>query len=362
MLMRPIAAAALAAAGLAFTALDAAPAESDERLKVGFVYVGAVGDHGWTYEFNRARLAVESAFPGRVDTMYVENVPEEGAHAERVLDDLVAQGARLIFATSFGYGEATIQAARRHPAVYFEHATGVRRTDNVSLYSPRFYEGRYITGQIAAGVSKNGRAGYIASFPIPEVVRGINGFLLGAQSVDPDFSLDVEWVFTWYDPPKEAEAAERLIERGADVITQHTDSTAPVKIADDRGLVTFGQASDMIAFGPTSQTTAIVNNWGPYCIARTKAVLDGTWESIQIWDGIGADMIRMAAYTNVPDEVAERARRTEGEIASGRRHVFQGPVYRQDGTLAIPRGRRLSDAVLHKMDWYVRGVSGVLPK
>ena len=361
MFVRFTAAGVIACLVCALTSFGAAPAQAQEKLKVGFVYIGPVGDHGWTYEHNRGRLAIDRTFGDRVETVYVENVPE-GPEAGDALDDLVAQGARLVFTTSWGYGDATVEAARRYPEVRFEHATGVRRMDNLSVYSPRFYEGRYVTGQIAAAVSKTGRAGYIASFPIPEVVRCINAFMLGAQSVDPGFRLDVEWAFTWYDPVKEAEITNRLIRKGADVLTQHTDSTAPMKIADDRGLIAFGKASDMLAFGPNSQASAIVNNWGPYYVARTRAVLDGVWESKQTWDGLGAGMVQMSAYANVPDEVAEQARRTEQEIASGQRHVFQGPLYRQDGTLAVGEGRRLSDAVLHSMDWYVRGIDGELPK
>ena len=361
MFVRSTAAGVLACTVYGLAAFAAAPAGAQEKLKVGFVYIGPVGDHGWTYEHNRGRLAIEKALADQVETMYVENVPE-GPEAGNALEDLIARGAQLIFTTSWGYGDATVAAARRHPEVHFEHATGVRRMDNLSVFSARFYEGRYITGQIAAAVSQTGRAGYIASFPIPEVVRGINAFMLGAQSVDPGFRLDVEWAFTWYDPVKEADITNLLIRKGVDVLTQHTDSTAPVKIADDRGLIAFGKASDMLAFGPNSQATAIVNNWGPYYVARTRAVLDGVWESKQIWDGLGAGMVQMSEYANVPDEVAERARRTEQEIASGQRHVFQGPVYRQDGTLAVGEGRRLSDAVLHSMDWYVRGVDGELPK
>ena len=361
MFVRSAAARAFAWAAFGLAAFGAAPSEAQEKLKVGFVYVGPIGDHGWTSEHNRGRLAIENAFGDRVETVYVENVPE-GPEAGDALDDLLAQGAQLIFTTSWGYGDATVEAAKRHPEVRFEHATGVRRMNNLSVYSARFYEGRYVTGQIAAAVSKTGRAGYIASFPIPEVVRGINAFMLGAQSVDPDFQLDIEWVFTWYDPAVEAQAAQRLVRKGTDVLTQHTDSTAPMKLADDRGLIAFGQASDMIAFGPRSQASAIINNWGPYYVARAGAVLDGVWESKQTWDGLGAGMVRMSEYANVPDEVAERARRTEQELASGERYVFQGPVYRQDGTLAVRQGRRLSDAVLHSMDWYVRGIDGELPK
>ena len=354
----------LAAAGVAaLLAMAGAQAQDPgEKLKVGFVYVGAIGDHGWTYEHNRARLQVQAEFGERVETVYAENVPEEKAKVLEVIDEFVVNGVRLVFLTSFGFGSAAVEAAKRYPHVYFEHATGQWRLDNISVYSPRFYEGRYVVGQIAGGMSKTARAGYVGSFPIAEVIRGINAFTLGARSVSPGFEVDVEWVGSWFDPAKEALATRRLVERGADAITSHTDSTAPMKIADDLGLIAFGQASDMIAFGPQSQATAIVNSWGPYCVERTRAVLDGTWESVQVWGGLGSRMVSMAPYTNVPQTVAERARETEAAIAAGTLRVFAGPVRDHGGRVAVEEGRWLSDAALNVMDWYVEGVVGALPK
>ena len=354
--------ATLAAVAVAAALMATAQAQDREgKLKVGFIYVGAIGDHGWTYEHNRARLQVEAEFGERVETVYAENVPEEKEKALEVIHNFVARGVRLVFLTSFGYGPAAVEAAWRYPEVFFEHATGEWRLDNLSVYSPRFYEGRYVIGQIAGEMSETGRAGYVASFPIPEVIRGINAFTLGARSVNPEFELDVEWVNSWFDPRREAVATRKLIMRGADVITSHTDSPAPMKIADDAGLVAFGQASDMIAFGPRSQATAIVNSWGPYCIERTRAVLDGTWESVQVWDGLGAGMVSMAPYTNVPARVAQRARETEAAITSGTLRVFAGPIRDREGRMAIEEGRWLSDAVLVEMDWYVEGFVGAIP-
>lgn len=355
---------ALAAAGIAATlAMAAAQAQdSKEQLKVGFVYVGTIGDHGWTYEHNRARLQVEAEFGRRVKTYYAENVLEEKAKVLKIIDEFVHNGVSLVFLTSFGYGSAVVEAARRYPYVFFEHTTGQLRLDNISVYSPRFYEGRYVIGQIAGEMSKSGRAGYVGSFPIPEVVRGINAFTLGARSVNPGFEVDVEWVGSWFDPGEETLATRKLVQRGADVITSHTDSTAPMKIADDLGLVAFGQASDMIAFGPRAQATAIVNSWGPYCIERTRAVLNGTWESVQVWDGLGAGMVNMAPYTNVPKAVAQRARETEAAIASGALRVFAGPIRDRSARVAVEEGRWLSDAALDGMDWYVEGMIGAIPK
>ncbi len=337
-----------------------ASVHGDEAIKVGFIYVGPIGDHGWTYQHHQGLLAVEEEFGDRVETIYVENVAE-GPDAERAITRLARQGAGLIFTTSFGFMEPTVKVAKRFPDVIFEHATGYQRADNVAIYSARFYEGRYIIGQIAAQMSESGVAGYIASFPIPEVVRGINSFLLGAQTVNPDFKLKIVWVNTWFDPGKEADAAKVLIGQGADIITQHTDSTAPLQIAEEQGVLGFGQASNMFEFAPNAQLTAIIDDWAPYYVVRTRAALDGTWESTDTWDGIGPGMVKMAAYTNMPEDVAALAMETEAMIASGELHPFKGPIYRQDGTMVIGEGEVLDDGTLLRMDWYVQGVDDKLP-
>ena len=348
------------AAGLAL-ALAAATASGADKLKVGFIYVGPIGDHGWTYQHDQGRLAVEAAFGDRVETVYVENVAE-GPDAERAITRLARQGAGIIFTTSFGYMDPTNKVAKNFPEVRFEHATGYKRADNVSTYSARFYEGRYVIGQIAARMSKSGVAGYIASFPIPEVVRGINSFLLGAQSINPDFKLKIVWVSTWFDPGKEADAAKVLIGQGADIITQHTDSTAPLQIAAEQGVIGFGQASDMIKFAPDTQLTAIIDDWAPYYVARVKAVLDGTWKSEDTWDGMGPGMVGMAPYTNLPDDVVAMAQATQAKITSGEFHPFTGPIHKQDGTMAIGEGEVLDDGTLLGMNWYVQGVDDKLPE
>ena len=331
-----------------------------DKLKVGFVYVGPIGDHGWTYQHHDGLLAVQEEFGDHVETIYVENIAE-GPDAERAITRMAREGAGLIFTTSFGFMDPTINVAARFPDVKFEHATGYKRADNVAIYSARFYEGRYIIGQIAAQMSESGVAGYIASFPIPEVVRGINAFLLGAQTIDPDFKLKVVWVNTWFDPGKEADAAKVLIGQGADIITQHTDSTAPLQIAEEQGVVGFGQASDMITFAPSAQLTAVIDEWAPYYVARTRAVLEGTWESTDTWDGIAPGMVRMAEYTNMPDEVKALAMETEAMIASGELHPFKGPIYNQEGEMVIGEGEVLDDGTLLGMNWYVQGVDDKLP-
>ena len=347
-------------AGLAMS-LVVATASGADKLKVGFIYVGPIGDHGWTYQHHEGLLAVEEAFGDRVETVYVENVAE-GPDAERAITRLARDGAGIIFTTSFGFMDPTIKVAKNFPDVKFEHATGYKRADNVTTYSARFYEGRYVIGQIAARMSKSGVAGYIASFPIPEVVRGINSFLLGAQSINPDFKLKIVWVSTWFDPGKEADAAKVLIGQGADIITQHTDSTAPLQIAAEQGVVGFGQASDMIKFAPDSQLTAIIDDWAPYYVRRVGAVLDGTWKSEDTWDGMGPGMVGMAPYTNLPDDVVAMAQETQAKITSGEFHPFTGPIHNQEGEMVIGEGEVLDDGVLLGMNWYVKGVDDKLPQ
>ena len=350
----------MVALALAMT-FAAGAASAADKLKVGFVYVGPIGDHGWTYAHDQGRLAVEAALGDQVETVYVENVPE-GADAERAIERLARQGAGLIFTTSFGYMDPTIKVAKRFPDVKFEHATGYKQSENVASYNARFHEGRYVIGQIAAQMSESGIAGYIASFPIPEVVMGINAFILGAQTINPDFKLKVVWVNTWFDPGKEADAAKVLIGQGADIITQHTDSTAPLQIAEEQGVLGFGQASDMIHFAPKAQLTAIIDEWGPYYVERAQAVLDGTWESGDTWEGMAAGTVVMAPYTNMPDEVAAMAADTAAKIASGELNPFAGPVYMQDGTLAVAEGEVMDDGTLAGINWYVQGVDDTLPQ
>ena len=347
-------------AGLALSLAVGAVSGAD-KLKVGFIYIGPTGDHGWTYQHNQGRLAVEEALGDQVETVYVESVPE-GPDSERVITRLAREGVGIIFTTSFGYMDPTIKVAKNFPDVKFEHNSGYKRADNVATYNARFYEGRYVIGQIAAKISRSGVAGYVGSFPIPEVVRGINSFMLGAQSINPDFKLKIVWVSSWFDPGKEADAAKVLIGQGADIITQHTDSTAPLQIAAEQGALAFGQASDMIAFAPNTQLTAIVNNWAPYYVERVNAALNGTWESQDIWEGMGPGMVAMAPYTNLPDDVVAMAKETEATITSGEFHPFTGPIYKQDGSMAIGEGEVLDDGTLLGMNWYVKGVDDKLPE
>jgi simple sugar transport system substrate-binding protein len=353
----------LALAGLlmAGAAGVATPARADDPMKVGFIYVGPVGDHGWTYRHDQGRQAVEEALGDEVKTTFVESV-KEGADAERVIQQLAASGHKLIFTTSFGFMNATAKVAQRNPKVMFEHATGYKRSPNLATYMARFYEGRYVSGVIAAKMTKSKKIGYVGSFPIPEVVRGINSYIRGARSVDPEIVCKVVWVSSWYDPGKEGDAAKALIDQGVDVVTQHTDSPAPLQVAENRGIVGFGQASDMIHFAPKAQLTAVVDNWDGYYVARTKAVMDGSWKSGDVWGGFDTGMVEMAPYTNMPDDVAKLAKETFEGIKSGKLHPFAGPVKNQAGEVVVPEGEVLSDEDLLRMDWYVEGVEGQLPK
>jgi len=331
----------------------------DEKLKVGFIYLGPPGDHGWTYQHDQGRLALERDLGDQVETVYVESVPEEGSAAEEALERLVNDGAKLIFTTSFGYMESTLKVAKRYPHVKFEHATGYKSSENVSTYSSRFYEGRYVSGQIAGHLSKTGQAGYVASFPIPEVMRGINAFLLGAQSVNPEFRMKVIWVNSWFDPDKETIAAQKLIDQGVDILTQHTDSTAVVQIAEENKVLAFGQASDMTPFAPDYLLTSIINNWGDYYIARTKAVLEGSWLSTDTFGGMDVNMVVMGAFKNMPEQVKRSAKATTKALASGGVNPFSGPIIKQDGTTMVAEGEKLSLKALLGMDWYVQGVDVV---
>ena len=292
-----------------------------EPFKVGFVYVGPIGDHGWTYMHDKGRQAIEKEFGPMVETVYVENV-KYGPDAERVIRSMAQEGVDMIFATSFGYMEQMLKVANEFPDVYFEHATGYKTAPNMSAYSSRFYEGRYIQGVIAGHMSKAGKAGYIASFPIPEVIRGINSFYLGATSVNPDFDIDIVWVNTWYDPGKEADAAKVLMSEGADIITQHTDSPAPLQTAQQAGVMGFGQASDQIKFAPKAQLTAILDVWDSYYISRVRAGMDGTWTESNTWGGMDTGMVQMADYTNMPVDIALIAQRLEDDILSGKFKPF----------------------------------------
>ena len=321
-------------------------ANASEKLKVGFIYVGPVSDHGWTYMHDQGRQLIDAKLGDKVETFYVESV-KYGPDAERVMRQMAQTGADMIFATSFGYMESMVKVSKEFPDIKFEHATGYKTTENLSVYSSKFYQGRYIQGVIAGHMSKTGKAGYIASFPIPEVIRGINAFYLGATSVNPDFDIDVVWVNTWYDPAKEADAAKVLISQNNDIITQHTDSPAPLQIAaQHEGVMAFGQASDMIKFAPETQLTAIIDDWGPYYVKRVQELIDGTWKSSDTWGGMDTGMVKMASYSNMPLSLANIAEELEAKITSGEIDPF---------------GFQFSTVELLGMSEYLPGIDAIKP-
>ncbi|ARC87727.1 BMP family ABC transporter substrate-binding protein [Rhodovulum sp. MB263] len=350
-------------AGAALALGLAGAAQAQDKTKIGFVFVGPIGDGGWTYEHNQGRLAVEKEFGDRIETVYQESVPE-GADAERVLTQMALSGAKLIFTTSFGYMDPTINVARKFPDVKFEHATGYKRAENVGTYSARFYEGRAVQGLIAGRMTKSNIVGYIASYPIPEVVRGINAAYLHAKKVNPDVQFKVIWAYTWFDPAKEADAATALIEQGADVILQHTDSTAPQAAAEKAGnVITFGQASDMAEYAPSPRVSSIIDNWAPYYIERIQAVLDGTWESDDTWDGIGPGMVKIGEISSaVPEEVKAEALALKASLASGEYHPFTGPLNKQDGSPWLAEGEVADDDTLLGMNFFVEGLTVEIPQ
>jgi simple sugar transport system substrate-binding protein len=348
------------ASALALSLVLGGAALAADKLKVGFVYVGPVGDFGYSYQHDQGRKALEKALGDKVETTYLESVPE--SDSERAIEQLARAGHKLIFTTSFGFMDATIKVAKAYPDVFFEHATGYKRAKNVSTYNIRWYEGRYVMGKIAGKMTKTNTIGYIVSFPIPEVVMGINAFMLGAQSVNPNVKVKIVWVNSWFDPGKEADAAKALMSQGADILAQHTDSAAPMQEAEKAGKLAFGQASDMIKFGPHAQLTALVDNWGPYYIQRAKDVLDGTWKSTNTWGGFDSNMLVLAPFTNMPDDVKKMAEDTVEAIKTHKLHPFQGPITKQDGTVAVEAGKVLPDKDILSMNWYIKGIDEKLPQ
>jgi basic membrane protein A and related proteins len=348
-----IAALAVIAAGLSASAAD--------KLKVGFIYLGPVGDYGWTYQHEVGRQELVKVLGDKVDTTYLENV-NEGPDAERAIEQLVRSGHKLIFTTSFGYMDPTLKVAKKYPDVHFEHATGFKRDKNMATYSARWYQGRYIQGTIAAKASKAGVLGYIGSFPIPEVVSGINATMLAAQKINPNIKVKIIWVNTWFDPGKEADAAKALLDQGADIIMQHTDSPAAVQVASERGALAFGQDSDMIKFGPKTQLTAIIDNWAPYYIQRVKEQLAGTWKSTDVWGGLKSKMFIMAPYTNLTDDIKRLASDTEAAVSDDRLHPFTCPILTQEGTtVECKGGTHLADEQILGMNFYVKGIDDKIP-
>ena len=331
-------------------------ADAHDPVKVGFIYVGPIGDGGWTYQHDQGRLAVEAEYGDKVETVFQESVPE-GADAERAITQMALGGADIIFTTSFGYGEATNAVAAKFPDVKFEHATGfMREYPNVSTYDARFYEGRAVTGTLAGYLTETNKIGYIGSFPIPEVIQGINASYLHAKKINPDVEMVVTWAYTWFDPAKEADAARAMIDQGVDVILQHTDSTAPQAAAQEANenggrVFTFGQASDMAQFKPSPRVASIIDDWAPYYIERVGAVIDGTWEQQASWGGMPEGEVVIGEITDaVPAEAKAAAEEMIAAITAGEYHPFTGPINKQDGTPWLADGEVADDGTLAGMD------------
>ena len=353
----------LIASVAAMTVSLAAPAfAQDEPLKVGFIYVGPVGDGGWTYQHDLGRQAIEAEYGDKVETTFIESVPE-GADAERALTQLALAGNKLIFATSFGFMDPVMNVAAKFPDVKFEHATGYKRADNVATYDARFYEGRAVMGTIAGQMTESNKIGYIGSFPIPEVIQGINSSFIHARKVNPDVEMKIVWAYSWFDPAKEADAASALLAEGVDVILQHTDSTAPLAKAQEAGAIGFGQASDMSNFAPSPRVSSIIDNWAPYYVQRVGAVLDGTWESKATWAGIDEGEVEIGEITDaVPAEVKDAALALKDQIASGEYHPFTGPLNKADGSVWLADGQTATDEELSGMNFYVEGIDAEIPQ
>jgi simple sugar transport system substrate-binding protein len=334
-----------------------------DPLKMAWVYVGPPGDGGWTYAHDQGRKAVEKKLDGKVQTSFVENVPE-GADAERVIRDLAAKGNQIIFTTSFGYMEQTLKVAKQFPKVEFYHATGFKSAPNVTIYNSRMYEPAYLAGIIAGHVSKKGVLGFVASFPIPEVVRNINAFTMGARSVNPKITTKVVWVSTWFDPSKERQAAETLIGQGADVLLQNTDSPSVLQAAQDKGVHAFGWDSDMTAYGPKAHLASAIEIWGGYYTRVAESALAGKPLKTTVWGGIkdGMNDLVSVSTTLVPAAAQKMVAAKKAEIVAGKWAVFTGPILGQDGKPIVPAGKTLDDKEIDSIKWYVQGVEGQLPK
>jgi len=355
-----LAAALLAAASFFTPAFSQSPTQTP--LKVGFVYVAPVADTGWVHQHDEGRKAVDAAFGSKVKTTVVENVPE-GADAERVIRDLAQQGNKLIFTPSFGYMEPTLKVARDFPDVKFESVTGYKTAPNVATVNARYYEGRYLAGVLAGRMTSTNIAGYVAGFPIPEVLQGINAFTLGMQSVNPKAQVRVVWLNAWFDPPRERDAAMSLFNQNADVVAFHTASDAVMRVAQERGKMAVAYHSDMSQAAPDAQIAAVTHHWDDYYKRRTQAVLDGSWKSGSLWGGVKERMVRIEAFgPKVPRKVQDEVLERQKDIAAGKLHPFAGPITDNEGKTVIAAGQQLSDEQILTMNYLVSGVVGKVSK
>ncbi len=338
-----------------------APAPKPEPLKIAFAYVGPVGDGGWTFAHDNGRKALEKEFGDKIKTSFVESVPES-ADAERVIRDMAGQGNKLIFGTTFGYMDSMLKVAADMKDVKFEHATGYKTAENLRTYDSRTYEGAYMAGVIAGKMTKSNTLGVVASVPIPEVIRNINSFTLGAQSSNPKIKTKVVWVNEWFNPPKETEAATSLINGGADVLFQNTDSPAVLKTAQDKGKRAFGWDSDMTAYGPKAHLASAVINWSPYYIKATKDALEGKWTTGKAWWGVKEGAIDIVSIAeDVPAETKARVEEVKKGLADGSFVIWKGPIVDNTGKEQIAKDKTADDEFLGGLSFYVKGVEGKIP-
>ncbi|GAA0717945.1 BMP family ABC transporter substrate-binding protein [Clostridium malenominatum] len=331
------------------------------EIKVGFIYVGPIGDGGWTYSHNDGRLYLEKEL--NVPTIYKESVKEDTAEVQKVVEDMINQGANVIIGTSFGFMEGMKKQAAKHPNVKFLHCSGYETAENMSNYFGRIYQARYLSGIVAGMKTKTNKIGYVAAFSLPEVVRGINAFTLGVQSVNPEAKVAVKWTNTWYDPVKEKEAAKALLSEGADVITQHQDTTGPQQAAEEKGAFSIGYNTDMKDKAPKAYMTAPIWNWGPYYVEQVKAVQAGTWKSESYWKGLDAGIVALAPLTeNAPAGAKEAVEKVQKDILAGTNKIFVGPIKDQSGNIKVESGKVMSDEELLQFNWFVQGVEGQIEK
>ena len=351
----------LPAAAAAPAAAPVAAATPGAALKIGFVYVSPIGSAGWTYQHDQGRLIMERKLGAAVKTTVVENVAE-GADSERVMRDLAATGHKLIFATSFGYLEPALKVAADYPDVKFEHMGGYKTAANLNTYNARFYEGRYLAGYLAGRMSKTGSAGYVAGFPIPEVIQGINAFTVGMRAANPKATVKVVWLSTWFDPAREREASLSLVNQGVDTLSYHSGSTAIPQLAEEKHVMLLGYQSDMRDIAPTAQLTSVTHHWGERYTAVAKAVIAGSWKPVPFWGGVRANTIHLAPLgRQVSPEVARQVQDAERAVAAGRLAPFAGRLVDQNGAVRQASGA-MRDADIAQMNWFVMGVQGQLPK
>lgn len=331
--------------------------ETAKKVKVGFIYVGSVGDGGWTYAQDQGRLYL--AKETGVETIYKENVKEDAAEVQKVAEDMINQGCTVIFGTSFGFMDGMVMEAKKHPEVKFLHCSGSKTDTNLGTYFGRMYQMRYLSGIVAGMKTKTNKIGYVAAFDIPEVVRGINAFTLGVQSVNKDAVVAVKWTHTWYDPAKEKEAAKALIDEKCDVITQHQDSAGPQQAAEEAGISSIGYDSDMKDAAPKAYMTAPVFNWGPYFVTQIKAIQAGTWKAESYWGPVNDGVVGLAPLTaNAPAGAQAAIDKAKADIESGKNKIFTGPIKDQTGAVKVADGQTMTDKEMLEFNWFVQGVQG----